>query len=154
MDGKAQPIRFSADMFSFGATQRPPEGDLGFAGFRIHAPLNRPDYLTRSPRFSAPATSVPSAKTRSMGCPRAASPSRRPTRQGRNFPIFRAFWIERPHAGVNPIVISALLDSPSVAGAYRFTVRPGEETVFDVEATFYPRVDIDKVGIAPLTSMF
>ena len=32
-DGKAQPLRFSADMFSFGATPHPPEGDLGFAGF-------------------------------------------------------------------------------------------------------------------------
>ena len=52
------------------------------------------------------------------------------------------------------IVVYALLDSQSTAGAFRFTIRPGAETVFDVQSTLFPRVDIDEAGIAPLTSMF
>jgi glucans biosynthesis protein len=52
------------------------------------------------------------------------------------------------------MVIHALLDSPSATAAFRFTVRPGEETVFDIETATYPRVDIAQAGLAPLTSMF
>ena len=48
----------------------------------------------------------------------------------------------------------ALLDSESAAAAYRFTIRPGETTVFDVEMAIYPRVDLDRPGLAPMTSMF
>ena len=51
-------------------------------------------------------------------------------------------------------MVHALLDSPSAAAAYRFTVRPGETTVYDVEMALYPRAEIKKAGIAPLTSMF
>ncbi|HEY0052706.1 MAG TPA: glucan biosynthesis protein, partial [Caulobacteraceae bacterium] len=46
------------------------------------------------------------------------------------------------------------MDSPSVAGAYRFAITPGAATVFDVEARLYPRRTIADAGAAPLTSMF
>ncbi|NND49002.1 MAG: glucan biosynthesis protein G, partial [Rhizobiales bacterium] len=73
---------------------------------------------------------------------------------GEEFPVFRAFWIETPDGDARFIRIHALLDSPSVAGAYRFDVVPGDATVMDVEATLYPRRDLSHIGIAPLTSMF
>ena len=50
--------------------------------------------------------------------------------------------------------MNALLDSESAAAAYRFTIRPGDTTVFDVEMAIYPRVDLDRAGLAPMTSMF
>lgn len=68
--------------------------------------------------------------------------------------MFRTFWLERPADGADRITVHALMDSPSVAGAYRFTITPGEETLFDVSARLFPRVELDQVGIAPLTSMF
>ena len=70
--------------------------------------------------------------------------------RGEEFPVFRAFWIEKPALGDNTLVIHALLDSPSVTGAYRFTLRPGEATIIDTEMTLFPRVDLDHVGIAGL----
>jgi periplasmic glucans biosynthesis protein len=73
---------------------------------------------------------------------------------GEEFPAFTHFWIERPAPHANSIVIDALLESDSTTGAYRFTVRPGVETVMDVELTLFPRADMRAVGIAPLTSMF
>jgi glucans biosynthesis protein len=73
---------------------------------------------------------------------------------GEEFPLFRTFWLEQPAAGADSITIHALLDSPSATGAFRFVIRPGQETVFDTEAKFYPRVDIAQAGLAPLTSMF
>ena len=73
---------------------------------------------------------------------------------GEEFPAFTRFWIERPSANAAAIVIHALLESPSTTGAYRFAVTPGPETIMDVNLTLFPRVTLDNVGLAPLTSMF
>ena len=73
---------------------------------------------------------------------------------GEEFPAFTHFWIERPAPNATSVVVHALLESDSATGAYRFSVTPGNETVMDVDVTLYPRVDLDGVGIAPLTSMF
>jgi glucans biosynthesis protein len=74
--------------------------------------------------------------------------------EGEEFPDFTHFWVETPAPADDRITVHALLDGPSVAGAYRFVIHPGEDTVMDVEATLFPRVDLDHVGLAPLTSMF
>jgi periplasmic glucans biosynthesis protein len=73
---------------------------------------------------------------------------------GEEFPAFTHFWIERPGARANSIVIYALLESQSATGAYKFTVTPGAETQADVEMTLFPRAEMRAVGVAPLTSMF
>lgn len=70
------------------------------------------------------------------------------------FPDFRAFWLERPEPGQTALRILALLDGPSVCGAYRFTVTPSDETVVDVEADLILRNGVEKFGCAPLTSMY
>jgi glucans biosynthesis protein len=74
--------------------------------------------------------------------------------KGEEFPSFRAFWIEKPTANAKSIVVHALLDSESAAAAYRFTIRPGDTTVFDVEMAIYPRIDLERAGLMPMTSMF
>jgi len=79
---------------------------------------------------------------------RTASPT------GEEFAEFTHFWIERPSANASGIVIHALLESPSTTGAYRFSVMAGTDTVMDVNLTLFPRVNLDSVGLAPLTSMF
>lgn len=70
------------------------------------------------------------------------------------FPDFREFWLQKPSAEGEPLVVLALLDGPSIAGAYRFEVSPGEETGVSVEAVLYPRKAMEKLGLAPLTSMY
>lgn len=47
-----------------------------------------------------------------------------------------------------------MLDSPSVAGAYRFGITLGEVLTMDVDAALYPRRAIERIGIAPCTSMY
>ena len=70
------------------------------------------------------------------------------------FPDFTAFWIQEP-AGDDPtITILALLDGPSLTGAYRFFVTPGDPARIAVAASLYPRRAIARLGLAPLTSMF
>ena len=75
-------------------------------------------------------------------------------REGEEFPAWTDFWIERPPEQAERIVIHALLQSRSVVGAYTFSAKPGNDTVIDVDATLFPRVELKAFGIAPLTSMF
>ena len=73
---------------------------------------------------------------------------------GEKFPQFTEFWIERPSNSDRELSLYALLDSPDVTGAYRFVLRPGTESVVDVKVQLYPRKTPEKLGIAPLTSMY
>lgn len=73
---------------------------------------------------------------------------------GEEFPSFKEFWIERPAAGSETLVVYGLLDGPSLTGAYRFVIRPGESTRVDVTAELFFRENIEQLGLAPLTSMF
>ncbi|MBI1249202.1 glucan biosynthesis protein G [bacterium] len=70
------------------------------------------------------------------------------------FPVFRELWIEQPDPEARQLTIWALMDSPSVAGAYRFTIHPDETMTIDVKARVYFRQVPERIGLAPLTSMF
>lgn len=73
---------------------------------------------------------------------------------GEEFPSFTEFWLERPAPQAREVTVYALLDSPSVAGAYSFLVQPGDRTVVNVRARLFLRKPVKELGIAPLTSMF
>ena len=154
-DGQASKIAYRSDYFFFGSTPPPsPEVDLGFAGFRIHAPINRPDYYDEVCVFLGASYFRAVAKGEIYGLSARGLAINAGEAKGEEFPSFKTFWIEKPTAKANSIVVHALLDSESAAAAYRFTIRPGETTVFDVEMAIYPRVDLDRLGLAPMTSMF
>jgi periplasmic glucans biosynthesis protein len=153
--GRAQRIPYSSSMFSFGDVKPPdPSIDLGFAGFRLHYPINRPDYHDEVAVFLGASYFRAVAKGQHYGLSARGLAIKTADAEGEEFPVFKSFWIERPQPNATSIVVHALLDSQSTSGAYRFTIRPGDETIFDVEPAIYPRVDIANVGIAPATSMF
>jgi glucans biosynthesis protein len=70
------------------------------------------------------------------------------------FPIFTDFWIAEGITANAPVTIYALLDGPSITGAYKFEVHHGNGDIMDVHAELFARADIERLGIAPLTSMF
>ena len=75
--------------------------------------------------------------------------------QPEEFPVFRELWIKKPATTDEKITLLALLDSPSVCGAYEFTYAPGEQqSEMDVRATLFFRSQPEKVALAPLTSMW
>ena len=152
--GQAQPIAYRPEMFNFGPDVHPVPGDLGFAGFRLHAPINRPDYYDEVCVFLGASYFRAVAKDQGYGMSSRGLSLKTGDPAGEEFPLFRAFWLERPQPGTNSVVVSALLDSESCTGAMRFTIRPGEATIFDVECSLFPRVDIAEAGIATGTSMF
>jgi glucans biosynthesis protein len=154
-NGQARPIPYRPEDFSFGDTPPPsPDADLGFGGFRIHAPLNRADYYDELCVFLGASYFRAVAKGENYGLSARGLSVDTGQSGGEEFPLFKAFWLERPSPDASSIVVHALLDSKSVAGAYRFTIRPGDTTVFDVETALYPRVDLQHAGLAPMTSMF
>ena len=69
------------------------------------------------------------------------------------FPDFTQFWLMEPDAS-NDVVVCALLDGPSVCGAYRFRMQRTARVVMDVECAIFLRQDVARLGIAPLTSMY
>jgi glucans biosynthesis protein len=74
--------------------------------------------------------------------------------QPEEFPDFVAFWLEKPATDSTLLTVYALLDSPSVAGAYRFVIDVANTLVMDVDLALYPRRQIARLGIAPGTSMY
>jgi len=154
--------------FDYGRNRLDPAAwpKLGFAGFRVHYPLNSPAYkdelvvflgasyfraLGRGQRYGLSARALAIDTVPRPGKPASGE------YKGEEFPRFVAFWLERPAADATSLTVHALLDSPRAAGAYTFTVTPGESTVMQVRARLYLREDgenIATLGIAPLTSMF
>jgi glucans biosynthesis protein len=154
-DGRATELKYSKADFSFG--EKVPafdDVDLGFAGFRMHAPINRSDYYDEVCVFLGASYFRAVAKGQTYGLSARGLTIDTGEAKGEEFPVFKAFWLERPARDASSLVIHALLDSKGCAASYRFTVRPGEMTVFDVEMSIYPRVEIQRAGLAPMTSMF
>ncbi len=72
--------------------------------------------------------------------------------RGEEMPYFREMWIEKPSVVADLLVVHAVLDSDSVTGAFRFTIRPGEATIMDTECTLFPRRDLDNYGLASMSA--
>jgi len=152
--GRATPLVYTPDMFTFGAATPPTEKDLGFAGFRLHTPLNNDAYYDEISAFLGASYFRGVGKGHIYGLSARGLALDTASATGEEFPVFKSFWLERPAPGAAHAVVHALLDSPSVAGAFRFTITPGVDTVMQVSMRLYPRKDLDQAGIAPLTSMY
>lgn len=153
--GRARPIAFSPGLFDYSEVKPPAENsNMGFAGFRLHAPMNRADYYDEVGVFLGASYFRAVAKGQVYGLSARGLSIRTADPKGEEFPAFKTFCIEKPAPHTNSIVVHALLDSPSAAAAYRFTIRPGATTIYDTEMALYPRTDIGEVGVGSATSMF
>lgn len=155
-NGEAAPRPFRPEDFNFfdlPITEEDRQA-LGFAGFRVTTPLNAAGKFDDLINFrGASFFRVLAAGTHYGASARGIAVSTAST-SGEEFPAFREFWILKPQPGASAIIIYALLDGPSLSGAYRFTVEPGGQTVVDVDMVLFPRRGIADFGIAPITSMF
>jgi glucans biosynthesis protein len=164
-----QPIRFVQDFFNYRGMQIQKQipANTGYAGFRLLNELNEPGkwdeigaflgasyfrLLGKGQRYGQ------SARGLALDCGETDRPE--------EFPIFTDWWLGKPSREDDRLKLYAILDSVTCAGAYRFTIKPGETTIADVEAVLFFR-ELDKVravnpdrkpiatiGLAPLTSMF
>ncbi len=77
--------------------------------------------------------------------------------EGEEFPSFTHVWLVKPLPQAQSITLYALMESPSMTGAFSLHITPGTSTVMDVKSVLFPRVETNtlrKIGIAPLASMF
>jgi len=123
--------------------------DIGFAGFRVMAPGGKTDWLAVLGasyfRTSGPFNQY-GLSARGIAVDTA-------TGRPEEFPRFSEFWLERD--GKDGLIAYALLESESLTGAYRIVSHaPDTGIVQDVDAALFTRRAIDKLGVAPLTSMF
>jgi len=70
------------------------------------------------------------------------------------FPRFRKFWLEQPAKDATSVRLYALMDSPAEAGACQFVITPGKRLTIDVETEVWFRHHVQKIGVAPITSMW
>lgn len=153
----AREVLSSADVFDSpeGHPARLLPDGLGFAGFRVMARDLKTDWLAFLGasyfRASGPFNQY------GLSARGLAIDTGLPTPE--EFPRFSEFYIEASERG--PLVIHALLDSPSATGAYRFEIErkskgnaPPFLTTMIVDARLFARRDITRLGIAPFSSMF
>lgn len=147
---------FDPASFDYGknALDRKALGKVGYAGFRIHYPINKKDYKDEVAVFLGASYLRAVGRNQGYGMSARGLAIDTALPSGEEFPAFREFWIERPAADATALVVYALLDSRRAAGAYRFVVRPGENTVIDVHARLFLREAVGKLGLAPLNSMY
>lgn len=70
------------------------------------------------------------------------------------FPDFTQFYFVTPKNNTDPVVVYALLEGPSITGAYKFTMQRKNNVIIDVETSLFLRKDVARLGIAPATSMY
>lgn len=152
-NGKVDRKTFGSDEFLLTNSRGPKDKPARLSGFRINGYLNSISKLDEIVVFQGATYFRALGRGHKYGLSARGLAINTASRKGEEFPFFKKFWIKKGTHRDTQAEIYALLDSPSVAGAYKFTIQPGEETVMDVELHLFPRKPISSFGLAPLTSM-
>ncbi|MCA3585696.1 MAG: glucan biosynthesis protein [Methylocystis sp.] len=150
-DGIVRRVVYDPNRYQFGRlTPSAPLPDMGFSGFRLLAGGENGREIAS---FQGAAFFRSAARGQGMGALARGLAIKTGDVKGEEFPVFRAFWIDRPTAdGV--IVIYAIADSESATASFRFTLRANDVTILDTEMTIFARAALDHVGIAPMQASF
>ncbi|MEM1382423.1 MAG: glucan biosynthesis protein D [Pseudomonadota bacterium] len=153
-NGEAREVLYRQDYFDMPADSpaRNLPTDVGFAGFRVMREGLAPDWVsflgasyfrTDGPFGQYGLSARGLALNTGLSVPE-------------EFPRFSHFWIGAPEDPADTLTCWALLDSPSVAGAYRIGLRRGGEagSITTISARLFTRRAVERMGIAPLTSMY
>ena len=161
IDGKAHAAPFDLGMFDWaGLLDHATFGSENprVAGFRLLFPMHEPG------RWAECVSVLGGTYFRAVGQHQTYGTSARGVAidagfdHQEEFPDFTDFWLVAPPPpeapGGDTVTVWALMDGPSLTGAFRFVLKPGEVTTIDTDAHFFLRRPVRKLGIAPLTSMF
>jgi glucans biosynthesis protein len=155
IEGQAREILYDPSMFEFDKAGIDPavmRDHAGFAGFRVQFATDWKDDIAAF--LGAAYFRAVGGDTRQYGLSARALAVDTAFPRPEEFPRFTSFWFERPAKGQASMTLHALMDSPSIAGALRFQIAPGGTQIMDIDSALYPRKPIERLGIAPLTSMF
>ena len=121
-DGVPTPGALPAQLFDYGRNKidRPLPVNLGFAGFRLHYPLNDPKVLDELIAFLGASYFRFLGRNQRYGLSARGLASMRATASPRSSRTSASSGSSMPAAGAERALVYALLDGPSLAGAYRF----------------------------------
>ncbi len=155
-NGVARTLGFDISLFD--RTDRfpdlPIDDTMGYSGLRLRAELNKRGIFQEFMVFQGASYFRAIANGQTYGLSARGLALRTGDADGEEFPEFTHLWVEAPEGGGEVFTVHALLDGPSTSGAYSFEITPGSPTAVEVQVALFPRVDLDHVGFAPLTSMF
>lgn len=153
-DGQSREIVYSPDYFTMpdDSPAKSLPADIGFAGFRVMREDLKTDWIS----FLGAAYFRTDGQSGQYGQSARGLALDTGLSTPEEFPRFTEFWFEPAEAGNGALVVYALMDSPSVAGAYRMEMKneDGEGQVIDVDSHLFFRNEVERLGVAPLTSMF
>lgn len=155
IDGQSREIVYDPAMFEWEKSGVDPslmKDHAGFAGFRVQFVTDWRDDVAAF--LGASYFRAVGGDTRQYGLSARALAVDTAFPRPEEFPRFTAFWFERPAKDSGTLTLYALMDSPSIAGALRMQISPGGTQIMDIDTALYPRKPIERLGIAPLTSMF
>jgi periplasmic glucans biosynthesis protein len=153
-NGVAQQLAFDPALFDYtrsGVNPRRLPPDLGFAGFKLlfQTDLQRDIAVWQGASYFRAVDGDMQYGMSQRGLAIDTGMAK-----PEEFPDFIAYYLERPQKDSSTCTVYGLLDSPSITGAYRFIVNVAANLVMDIDAALYPRKQIERLGIAPGTSMF
>lgn len=155
---EGQSERFPFDYSLFDKTEKVPpltiDDSLGYSGLRLRTEMGQPGIKEEFAVFQGASYFRAIGKGQIYGLSARGLALKTADPMGEEFPEFIEYWLEAPAPEQRHFVLHALMDSPSVSGAYRFTITPGDSCVMDVEAVLFARSELSHAGLAPLTSMF
>jgi periplasmic glucans biosynthesis protein len=157
--GRARELLYDQDGFEMPADsvgRKLPSGTagVGFAGFRLHETKRRADWKTQDwVAFLGASYFRAIGSLNNYGASARGVAVNTSAGTAEEFPDFIEFYLEAAASERDPVVVYALLDGPSVTGAYRITCRRSAGVVTEVENVLFLRKDVAQLGIAPLTSM-
>ncbi len=157
VDGNtAQTLAFDISLFDRTDTfpDLPVDDTMGYSGFRLRAELKTPEIFEEFLVFQGASYFRAIGTGQNYGLSARGLSLNTGDAAGEEFPEFTHFFVEAPEPGARMTRVHAILDSPSVTGAYTFDITPGLPAEMKVKATLFARKELDHVGVAPLTSMF
>ena len=156
---RAREIIFKSDYF-----RAPPDGPLArlpavpspFAGFELRQAFDKPELREHEgwARFIGASYFRGVGEANQFGLSARGVAENTGISNPEEFPDFTRFWIDEGEDNTDPVDIYALLEGPSITGAYRFVLHRGRATTMDTTCELHLRKPIERLGIAPLTSMF
>lgn len=156
IDGTPQDIVWQSTLYNYRGIKLPADVDRpeNYAGVKILIPLEDPKSFGPVANFDGACQFRCTAPHLQFGSSALAIAINPGSPENEEVPRFERFWLERPKVGNKGMNFYALLDGPSVVGAYRFRLIPGRSTIMEVEAEITLRQSVTSLGLAPLTSMF
>lgn len=151
-DGQSREVLYNSELFTYGQQAefaKALPADTGFAGLRVMRGPTQPDWIS----FLGASYFRATGETKQYGLSTRGLALNTGMSYPEEFPRFSNFWIEKLDSG-DGITVYALLESQSVTGAYRIRATREKGAITSVDLVIFARADVERLGIAPLTSMF